>query len=44
MPTTKHWTSKDLEALPQKEGTRYEIIDGETLRVYHALVAPPVYL
>ena len=29
MPTTKHWTSKDLEALPQKEGTRYEIIDGE---------------
>ena len=30
MPTTNHWTSKDLEALPQKEGTRYEIIDGES--------------
>jgi Uma2 family endonuclease len=29
MPTTHYWTSKDLEALPQKEGTRYEIIDGE---------------
>jgi Uma2 family endonuclease len=29
MPTTKHWTSKDLDALPHKEGTRYEIIDGE---------------
>lgn len=23
------WTSKDLEALPYVEGTRYEIIDGE---------------
>lgn len=29
MPTTKHWTSKDLDALPHKEGTRYEIINGE---------------
>jgi Uma2 family endonuclease len=29
MPTTHYWTSKDLEALPQQEGTRYEIIDGE---------------
>ena len=29
MPTTKHWTSKDLETLPSTEGTRYEIIAGE---------------
>ena len=29
MPTTKHWTSKDLETLPADDGTRYEIIDGE---------------
>lgn len=29
MPSTKHWTSKDLDALPHAEGTRYEIIDGE---------------
>ena len=29
MPTTKHWTSKDLETLPSPEGTRYEIIAGE---------------
>ena len=29
MPTTHYWTSKDLEALPQTEGARYEIIDGE---------------
>src|SRR6266581_3887935 len=24
-----HWTSKDLQVLPEDEGTRYEIIDGE---------------
>ena len=24
-----HWTSKDLEILPEVDGTRYEIIDGE---------------
>ncbi|GAB4229622.1 MAG: Uma2 family endonuclease [Elainellaceae cyanobacterium] len=24
-----HWTIRDLEVLPQSEGTRYEIIDGE---------------
>jgi Uma2 family endonuclease len=29
MTTSLHWTSSDLEALPYKEGTRYEIIDGE---------------
>ena len=29
MSTTHYWTSKDLETLPQTEGTRYEIIDGE---------------
>jgi Uma2 family endonuclease len=29
MPLTHHWTSKDLEAFPPAEGTRYEIIDGE---------------
>jgi Uma2 family endonuclease len=29
MPTTKHWTSKDLETLPSTEGTRYEIIAGD---------------
>ena len=29
MPLIAHWTSKDLEALPQLEGVRYEIIDGE---------------
>jgi Uma2 family endonuclease len=29
MVTAHSWTSKDLEALPQQEGTRYEIIDGE---------------
>ena len=29
MPTTKHWTSKDLATLPRTEGTRYEIIDGD---------------
>ena len=34
MPTTKHWTSKDLDTLPQQEGVRYEIIDGE-LHVSH---------
>src|SRR2546426_2486636 len=28
MPTTKHWTSKDLETFPD-DGTRYEIIDGD---------------
>jgi Uma2 family endonuclease len=27
--TTSRWTSKDLEALPYVEGTRYEIIDGQ---------------
>ena len=26
---TVHWTSKDLEILPEDDGTRYEIIDGE---------------
>jgi Uma2 family endonuclease len=29
MPIIKHWTSKDLEALPDDEWQRYEIIDGE---------------
>ncbi len=29
MPTTKHWTSKDLDAFPRDDGTRYEIIDGD---------------
>ena len=29
MPLIAHWTSKDLEALPQLEGVRYEIIDGD---------------
>ena len=29
MPTTKHWTSKDLKTLPSTEGTRYEIIAGD---------------
>ena len=29
MPLITHWTSKDLETLPQLEGVRYEIIDGE---------------
>ena len=29
MPLIAHWTSKDLEALPQLEGVRYEIINGE---------------
>ena len=23
------WTVRDLEVLPQSEGTRYELIDGE---------------
>ena len=26
---TIHWTSKDLEGLPEESGMRYEIIDGE---------------
>jgi Uma2 family endonuclease len=26
---TVHWTSKDLEILPEDDGSRYEIIDGE---------------
>lgn len=29
MATSLRWTSRDLYALPHKEGTRYEIIDGE---------------
>ena len=29
MPLITHWTSKDLDALPQIEGVRYEIIDGD---------------
>jgi Uma2 family endonuclease len=29
MALITHWTSKDLEVLPQIEGVRYEIIDGE---------------
>ena len=29
MPTAFRFTSKDLEAMPQIEGIRYEIIDGE---------------
>jgi len=29
MPTTRHWTSKDLDALIPQEGTRYEIIAGD---------------
>lgn len=29
MPTAFRWTSKDLASLPQIEGVRYEIIDGE---------------
>ena len=29
MPTAFRFTSKDLEAMPQIEGVRYEIIDGE---------------
>jgi hypothetical protein len=29
MPTITHWTSKDLDALPQLEGVRYEIIEGD---------------
>ncbi len=29
MDTSMRWTSKDLEALPFEDGTRYEIIDGE---------------
>lgn len=29
MASTLHWTSADLEALPDVEGTRYEIIGGE---------------
>src|SRR5260221_6080572 len=26
---TAHWTSQDLELLPDDEGKRYEIVDGE---------------
>jgi Uma2 family endonuclease len=29
MTTSLRWTSRDLDALPDVEGTRYEIIDGE---------------
>jgi len=29
MPLITHWTSKDLDVLPQIEGVRYEIIDGD---------------
>ncbi len=29
MATTVRWTSADLEALPEDDGKRYEIIDGE---------------
>lgn len=29
MASTIRWTSADLDALPYKEGARYEIIDGE---------------
>jgi len=29
VPTAFRWTSKDLASLPQIEGVRYEIIDGE---------------
>lgn len=29
MTTAFRWTTKDLETLPEIEGTRYEIIDGE---------------
>jgi len=29
MTTSLRWTSRDLDALPYEEGTRYEIIDGE---------------
>lgn len=29
MEASMRWTSKDLEALPFEDGTRYEIIDGE---------------
>ena len=29
MPLITHWTSKDPDVLPQIEGVRYEIIDGD---------------
>jgi Uma2 family endonuclease len=29
MSLIAHWTSKDLDALPQLEGVRYEIIEGD---------------
>lgn len=29
MTTSLRWTSSDLDALPDEDGTRYEIIDGE---------------
>jgi Uma2 family endonuclease len=43
-----HWTSKDLEILPEDDGTRYEIIDGELYvsrqpHKYHQLVCTRIW-
>ena len=45
---TIHWTSKDLEVLPEDSGTRYEIIDGELYvskqpHKYHQLVCTRIW-
>ncbi len=43
-----HWTSKDLGILPEDDGTRYEIIDGELYvsrqqHKYHQLVCTRIW-
>src|SRR5262245_38876695 len=43
MTSTYRWTSADLDALPDEEGMRYEIIDGELFvstqpHFYHQLI------
>ena len=45
---TIHWTSKDLEILPNDDGTHYEIIDGELYvskqpHKYHQLVCTRIW-
>jgi hypothetical protein len=48
MTSIQRWTSADLDAFPDDDGKRYEIIDGELVvstqpHFYHQLVCGNIY-
>jgi Uma2 family endonuclease len=48
MTSTQRWTSADLDAFPDDDGKRYEIIDGELFvstqpHFYHQLVCGNIH-